>query len=111
MGKLSELEMLISDLRNAATMISEAATTLLEMFGGAKAEEEAMPAEEKPQLTLEQVRAVLSDLSRKGFTADVRKLLKKHGAEKLSLIDPSHYEALLAEAAKLKNPEEDTDGA
>ena len=111
MGKLKELEALISDLRNAAAMISEVATTLLEMFGGAKPEEYASPTEETPQLTLEQVRAVLSDLSRKGFTAKVRKLLKKYGAEKLSLIDPAHYEGLLAEAAELTKAEDESDGA
>ena len=109
MGKFSELEMVISDLRNAAAMISEAANTLLEMFSGAKAEDAPAPTEEKPQLTLEQVRAVLSDLSRKGFTAKVRKILQKHGADKLSQIDPSHYEALLAEAAELTKTEEEAD--
>ena len=111
MGKFNEVEMVISDLRSAATAITEAANALQEMFSTAKTENSPAPAPEKPKLSLEQVRAVLSDLSRKGYTADVRKLLIKHGADKLSQVEPSHYEALLAEATELTKPEENTDGA
>ena len=56
--------------------------------------------EEKP-LTLEEVRAVLAEKSRAGHTAEVRELLNKHGADKLSEIDPAEYAALLAEAEVL----------
>ena len=59
----------------------------------------AAPAE--PQLTLEQVRAVLADKSRMGFTAEIRTLLQKYGAAKLSGIDPVHYKALVADAEVL----------
>ena len=54
-------------------------------------------------LTLEQVRAVLAEKSRKGHTAAIRELLQKYGASKLSKIDPQHYEALLREAEELTN--------
>lgn len=56
--------------------------------------------EEKP-LTLEEVRAVLAEKSRSGHTEEVRELLAKHGADKLSGIDPAEYAALLTEAAVL----------
>lgn len=56
--------------------------------------------EEKP-LTLEEVRAVLAEKSRSGHTEEVRELLNKHGADKLSEIDPAEYTALLAEAEVL----------
>lgn len=56
--------------------------------------------EEKP-LTLEEVRAVLAEKSRTGHTEEVRELLNKHGADKLSEIDPAEYPALLAEAEVL----------
>lgn len=56
--------------------------------------------EEKP-LTLEEVRAVLAEKSRSGHTEEVRGLLNKHGADKLSEIDPAEYAALLAEAEVL----------
>lgn len=56
--------------------------------------------EEKP-MTLEEVRAVLAEKSRSGHTEEVRALLNKHGADKLSEIDPTEYAALLAEAEVL----------
>lgn len=67
------------------------------------AKKDAKPAvkqEEKP-LTLEEVRAVLAEKSRSGHTEEVRGLLAKHGADKLSEIDPAEYAALLAEAEVL----------
>ena len=105
MGKISELELVIRDLRSAATAINDVANTLAEMFSGdphtGGAAESDAPAE--PALTLEQVRAVLADKSRKGFTAQIRSLLQKYGAAKLSGIDPANYEALLAEVEVLGN--------
>jgi hypothetical protein len=53
-------------------------------------------------VTLEQVRTVLADKSQQGFTADVRTLLEKYGAPKLSQIDPANYAALMADAESLK---------
>ena len=102
MGKFSELDMVIKDLRNAATAINNAADTLAEMFSTASADEApAVAAPAEPTLTLEQVRAVLADKSRMGFTAEIRALLQKYGATKLSGIDPANYKALLADAEVL----------
>lgn len=59
------------------------------------------PVPEKKPLKLEEVRAVLAEKSRAGHTAEVRALLNKHGADKLSDIDPAEYPALLADAEVL----------
>lgn len=102
MGKISELELAIQDLRSAAATINDMADTLAEMFSNASADEATdavAPAE--PALTLEQVRAILAGKSRQGFTAEIRALLQKYGAVKLSGIDPVHYKALVAEAEVL----------
>lgn len=101
MGKISELDLAIKDLRSAAATINEVADTLAEMFSTTadEAPDAAVPA--APQLTLEQVRAVLADKSRMGFTAEIRALLQKYGAAKLSGIDPAHYKALVADAEVL----------
>ena len=104
MGKISELELAIKDLRSAAATINDVADTLAEMFSNASADEAtgaAAPVE--PALTLEQVRAILAGKSRQGFTAEIRTLLQKYGAAKLSQIDPAHYKALLADAEVLTN--------
>ena len=102
MGKISELDTAIRDLRSAAATINEVADTLAEMFRTASADEAhdaAAPAE--PALTLEQVRAVLANKSRQGHTAEIRALLQKYGASKLSGIAPTNYKALLADAEVL----------
>lgn len=101
MGRISELELAINDLRSAAATINEVANTLAEMFSTTadEAPDAATPAE--PQLTLEQVRAVLADKSRMGFTAEIRTLLQKYGAAKLSGIDPVYYKTLVADAEVL----------
>ena len=91
MSKMNDMAMTIEELRNAAA-------------GGTPkvaGEPKAPIASAKPALTLEEVRAVLADKSRAGHTAEIRELLKKYGASKLSLVDPKHYEALLREAEVL----------
>ncbi len=82
MGKISKLDMVIKDLRNAATVIKDAADTLAEMFSGTAAEETA-PASAEPELTLEQIRDTLAEKSLHGHTAEICSLLRKHGAVKL----------------------------
>ena len=101
MSKMSDMAATIEELRNAAVTITNVANWLAEMFSTTadKAPDAAVPSE--PQLTLEQVRAVLADKSRKGHTAEIRALLQKYGAAKLSGIDPVHYKALLADAEVL----------
>ena len=99
MGKISELDTTIKDLRNAAAAINGIADTLAEMFSTVSADE----APAAPALTLEQVRAVLADKSRAGHTAEVRVVLQKYGASRLSGVDPASYEALLADAEVLGN--------
>ena len=57
----------------------------------------------KKELTLTDVRCTLAEKSRAGFKAEVKELLQKHGADKLSDILASEYEALLKEAELLGN--------
>ena len=80
-----------------AQATEEQSVQKLEKKNAAKQVEKAEP---KP-LTLEQVRAALAEKSRAGHTAEVKALLIKHGADKLSDIDPAEYPALLADAEVL----------
>ena len=88
MGKFSELDTAIKDLRTAAESINAVADLLTEMFS-------------EPKPSLETVRAVLADKSRAGHTAEIRALLEKYGGTKLSQIDPANYNALLKDAEVL----------
>ena len=105
MGKMSELDLCVGELRSAAQSLNSVADSLTALFSGSQPEKSVLP-ESKPTskpLTLEEVRAVLAEKSRNGHTAKIRELLEKHGAAKLSEIDPQKYAALLAEAEVLGN--------
>lgn len=107
MSKMGDMAMTIEELRNAAAAINEAANWLAEQFSGTSEEaptkEPAAKREKKPELKLEDVRAVLAEKSRAGHTAAIRTILQKYGASKLSGVDPKHYEALLQDVEVLDN--------
>jgi len=109
MGKMSELDLCVDELRSAAQSLNTVANSLAAMFSsGYNPESTVQPKTNttttKPKpITLEQVRAVLAEKSRDGHTAEIRTLLEKHGAAKLSEIAPDKYADLLAEAEVLGN--------
>lgn len=90
------MDMAIKDLRSAAAVINEVANTLAEMFSGDVGE-----TRDENAPSLEKVRAVLADKSRKGHTAEIRALLQKYGADRLSDITPENYKVLLDDAEVL----------
>ncbi len=107
MSKIKLLLDVVGDLRSLADSLQAVAESMAgnEPAEVAQAEKSATTKEAKPgakAVTLEQVRAALADKSQQGFTADVRALLEKYGAPKLSQIDPVNYAALLADADGLK---------
>jgi len=102
MSKTSEMASTIEELCKCAAVINDAANWLTEQFSCDEAPEAPTPAKEPP-LTLEAVRAVLANKSRAGYTAQIRSLLQKYGADKLSGVDPANYKALLADAEELNN--------
>ena len=102
MSKISDMAQTIEDLRSAAATIKEAADWLAQQFSGDSEPVKEAPAPE-PLPTLEEVRAILADASRKGHTAEVRSLLQKYGSKKLSEVDPANYKALLADVEGLND--------
>ena len=107
MSKMAEMAQTIEELRTAAASINAAADWLYQQFSGDDDEAKVTeaPAKKKPklELKLEDVRAVLAEKSRDGHSADVRALLKKYGAAKLSEINPANYEALMKDAEVIGN--------
>ena len=95
-----------TQLASLAANIAEIAEEIRAMAG---CTETVMPTSGQPaampdggmQPTLEQVRAVLADKSRSGHTAKVRELLERHGATRLSEVNPDRYAELLADAEVL----------
>lgn len=109
MESIFEVINALNALTTALTKLTEQ-TTQKEMD---KFEQIYPPAEEQPQpepvnsepptkpVTLAEVRAALANKSRAGFTEEVKQLVMKHGAEKLSGVPESEYAALMKEAENL----------
>ena len=110
MSKTSEVEQVIRELRDAASLLNDTANWLYELFSADKVQEHNADSAEtqkqpKKQLTLEEVRAVCAEKSHAGFTAEVKAIITKHGADKLSTVKPEDYAAVLAEVEVLGNAE------
>lgn len=109
MGKMSELAAELAELKRCGEVLIGISETLTEMFSGTDAEpvpeakEEKKPAKKakSKDVTLAEVRAILAEKSRQGHTAEVKELLAKYGADKLSEVDASKYAELKAEAEVL----------
>lgn len=70
-------------------------------------DEDASPVAEEtpasPSIKLEDVRTVLAEISRSGKTAQMKGLLGRFGAAKLSDVKAEDYPALLEAAKEVKN--------
>lgn len=106
MGKMSELDLTLKELRESANNIISLVDDLYSLFSS-KATEDESPKEEKKQLTLEEVRTLLAAKSRDGYTAEVKALLRSFGANKLSEVKPENYEDLYLQAEVIGDGESD----
>lgn len=68
-----------------------------------KEESKEQPTPEQQTVTFVELRSRLSEISRNGHTAEVKELLRKFRADKLSDVAESDYTALLAEAEVIAN--------
>ena len=66
-------------------------------------EENKNETEEKKVITLDEIRAELTSFARKGFTSDIRDIITGFGANKLSELDPKHYEEVLSRVRDIAN--------
>ena len=83
---------IVLKLRNAAQLINEVADEL-----------DKAPEEPKAKIEFTTVRAVLAQKAATGFKAEVKALLGKFNAEKLSDIRPEDYKQLMNEAEGIGN--------
>lgn len=103
MSKMSDLSLILDELKKCGETLIDVSDTLREFFStpepDSQPEPETVKEEPKP-VTFEQVRAALAKKTRvsKENTDAIRELLLKHGAGKLSEIKPEEYAVLLKEA-------------
>nr|DAE16830.1 MAG TPA: RILP-like interacting lysosomal protein-like 1 and 2 (Rilpl1 and Rilpl2) [Siphoviridae sp. ctVii20]DAE19393.1 MAG TPA: RILP-like interacting lysosomal protein-like 1 and 2 (Rilpl1 and Rilpl2) [Siphoviridae sp. ctezl47] len=91
------------DIRELAAALENCGKALLKVAEAMQASEMVKGPDEKAmepspkKLTLEDVRKIAAGKSRLGFTEDVRALIKKYGADRLSGISEEKYADFLKE--------------
>lgn len=101
MSKTKDLNMLLNELIKHGEEIVETAKEMKNMFSAET--ENAAPENKKEPLSFTDLRARLAQRSREGFTVEIKTILRKYGAEKLSAIQPDKYEAVLNEVEALSH--------
>lgn len=104
MSKVKLLLDVVNDMRSLADSIQAVCDAMTET-DSAPNEVPATKTEtaKKPDIPLEKVRMVLAEKSQLGFTAEVRGLIQKYGADKLSAVDKAYYADILKDAEVLGN--------
>lgn len=112
MDKMFELINALNALTKAVGTLTEKITsdylnTFETIYDPAEDEPQAVetpkeqPSPETKTVTFVELRSRLAEISRAGHTAEIKELITKHGAEKLSDVKETDYAALLAEAEEL----------
>ncbi|MBS4761202.1 rRNA biogenesis protein rrp5 [Carnobacteriaceae bacterium zg-ZUI252] len=102
MDKMKLLKQVIDDLKHLSSSLDELCSVL-------EGQEEQVDStvldfsieSESKKITLEDVRAVLADKSRLGFTKEIKAIITACGATKLSDVNPQDYPTLLKKAEGL----------
>ena len=98
-------------MENLSERLDELRTCGETIISIAEALKELLPAKESPKgtppLTLEDVRHELALLAQSGFSQEIKELIARHGASRLSDVDASQYATLLAEAKGLREVKAD----
>ncbi len=79
-------------------LLEKLAVLVKELAGG---EADAAPQKEEKAPTFEEVRGFLAEISRSGKTAEMKALLSKYGAVKLSDVKEKDFPSLLKDAKEL----------
>ena len=108
---MSELDATLATIDECIATLQSSFTQLRKMFsanqeqleeaGPELTDPEPVPPVEAPKVAIEDVRAALLPLVNGGHHVEVRKLLRRHGADRLTQIDPAEYEAIIAEAGEI----------
>lgn len=114
MSKMSNLDLMLKELRKNAHSVLELADALEKEFSSSEestpkkksaAKQEVAPVQEEPakEISLSDIKTVLMQKSRDGYDAQVHELIKSYGVPKLSAIDKSFYPELLQKAEVIGN--------
>ena len=103
--KMNELSQALDELVSCGEALIRTANAIREMFTSEPEDQTVpAPAAEEPQkrYTFVEVRKAFSAKSHAGHTKQVRELIAKYGADKLSAVKEEDYPALMAELGEIK---------
>ena len=104
MSKVKLLLDVVHDMRSLADSIQAVCDAMMESDSAPQEVHAAKTEKAKePDIPLEKVRMVLAEKSQLGFTAEVRGIIQKYGADKLSAVDKAYYADILKDAEVLGN--------
>lgn len=103
-----ELLKVVQNLRSLSDSVQAVCDIVMEGLSEEKpraieAKPEQSKKTEEPGITLEQVRSVLAKKSEAGFTSEVRGIIQKYGANRLSEIKSENFKAVLTDAEAIGN--------
>lgn len=90
------------DLRSLSDSVQTVCNTIMEGLSE-ETKTKATPEKKEVKISLEKVRGVLAAKSQAGYSAEVRAIVSKYGASKLSEIDPKNYAEVLKDAEVIGN--------
>jgi len=98
---VSRIKLLMEIKEDAENLASSIGVLLTALESDEELPKEEKVKQEEKTYEIEDVRKILADKSRLGYTAKIRELLEKYGAKKLSKINPEEYAALVSDVEKL----------
>jgi len=93
----------VQDLKKLADSVEKVCSFVTDGLSKEERPAEVKAETAKPVIPLEKVRGILAEKSQAGYTAEVRAIIAKHGASRLSDLAPEKYEAVLKDAEVLGN--------
>nr|DAZ33541.1 MAG TPA: hypothetical protein [Caudoviricetes sp.] len=107
MSKMSKLDFILKEAEEHTQALVSCINEIRVLYSGAKEsapkkETKSTPEPEEKPPTLEELRANLADLARKGHTQEIQAMLLRHGYKKISEVPAAEYPAILEEARSLE---------
>lgn len=91
------------DLRSLSDSVQAVCKAIMEGLSEETKVNALLEKKAEQAISLEKVRGILASKSQAGYSAEVRAIVSKYGASRLSDIDPKDYPAVLKDAEEIGN--------
>ena len=103
MDKNKIIQNIIADLKSITDSLEILGKMLNESADLEETEQKKYTKEiEQRQPTLEEVRAAMAEKNREGHREEIKTILVKYGANKLTALDPEHYAEVLKKVSEIE---------